>query len=815
MKWGRHSLESPTVPAQEQQYRGEPMPVKNDFAMVPTVIAGTPATMLPRKEMTIQDLWGVLSRRRGIILGALLLTIGLAAAFFATATRLYKGAAEIQIQKETADTLGMDTMMGQGTQSDAVDANITLQTQAQILQSDTLAVQVVKELNLEQSADFRGHFSPIGWVLGLFAPASTPEPTTTPWDERPGRRTQVVTTFQSHLKVVPVSGTRLIDIEYLSTDPHTAAAVVNQLVHDLSEYNFETRHNATREASIWLGDQLSELRKHSDELQAKVVDLQHNSGVFAFGQTDGQGHDQVFTPALDQLQQATTQLEQAQSARIMKGALYQVVKNGDPENISGLAGNGMLAGAGVSGSLALLQTLRSEEAQTQARLNELSAKFGPGYPKLAELQSSLNSTQKSIHDEAARIAARVQNDYMVAQQIEDKDRAVYLDEKTQAESQNDKAVQYQIARQEATQSRTLYESLVGRMKEADVVAGMRSSNITLVDAARVPARPAKPSALKYAAASIVGGLLFGICGALLRDATDNSIQELGELELLFAEASIGILPFHDPKAEKRRLARARTPVLASAFAAPLDAPSPATAHSNATVAASQPRAAYTEALRVLCTSLMQGSSNGGPRGQVILVTSSVSGEGKSMLSTNLAIVCAQRGKRVLLVDGDLRTGVLHRDLNLRDVKGLSTLLSAENNDDAVLSPEVPFPRIPSLSVLPAGPLPSYPAELLASDRMAELMRLWRDNYDYILIDGAPILPVTDSALLSRYADFTLVVVRHNITDRRSLERTCNILRSQGVRQLGMVLNGVKASGGAQYKYYGYKQMSYNGSHLHA
>jgi Mrp family chromosome partitioning ATPase len=99
--------------------------------------------------------------------------------------------------------------------------------------------------------------------------------------------------------------------------------------------------------------------------------------------------------------------------------------------------------------------------------------------------------------------------------------------------------------------------------------------------------------------------------------------------------------------------------------------------------------------------------------------------------------------------------------------------------------------------------------------MAELIRMWRDYYDYILIDGAPILPVTDSALLSRYADFTLVVARHNATDRRSLERTCHILRSQGVRQLGMVLNGVKASGGAQYKYYGYKQMSYNGSRLHA
>jgi succinoglycan biosynthesis transport protein ExoP len=791
------------------------MLMKDEFALSPAVIAGTPMPALPRKEMTIQDLWGILSRRRKIVACVFVLTVAAVALLFAISTRLYKGSAEIQVQKEPADTLSMETMMGPESQSDALDSNITLQTQAQILQSDSLALQVIKELNLEKSPDFRTRFNPIGWVMGLLAPAGIPDPKDVPLEGAPARRAHVIKIFESRLKVKPVSGTRLIDVDYLSTDPHTAAAVANQLVHDLIEYNFQTRHNATREASVWLGNQLNDLRTQSEDLQAKVVGLQRDSGVFAFGQTDAQGHEQVFTPALDQLQQATTQLEQAESTRIMKGALYQVVKDGDPELISGLAGNGMLnnASSGVTGSLTLLQSLRNQEAQTQAKLNELSAKFGPGYPKLAELQSNLDSTRKSIHAEADRIAARVRNDYQVAQQIEDKDRAVYLDEKNQAESQNDKAVQYQVARQEATQSRTLYENLVSRMKEADLVAGMRSSNITLVDPARVPARPAKPNVLIYAAGSIAGGLVFGICGALFRDATDTRIQELGEMELLFGEATVGLLPFHDAKAERKRMASATTPRLASAFASPLDSPSPALIVSNATIAAAEPRAAYTEALRVLCTSLMQGNS-GGPGGRVILVTSSVPGEGKSMLSANLAIVCAQRGKRVLLVDGDLRTPVLHHELNLQTTHGLSSLLLEDDVTDEMLLPETPFPRIPSLSVMPAGPLPAYPAELLASDRMAEFIRLWRRNYDYIIIDGAPILPVTDSALLSREADFTLVVARHNVTDRRSLERSCQILRSQGVRRMGMVLNGVKVSSGAQYRYYGYQQFSNRGSNLH-
>jgi succinoglycan biosynthesis transport protein ExoP len=789
------------------------MPTKDDFAMTPTLIAGPAAPIIPRKEMTIQNLWDILSRRHRVVLGILLLTIGLTAVLFAVATRLYKATAEIQVQKETADALNMDTMMRPESQSDAVDSNITLQTQAQILQSDSLALQVVRELNLEKSPDFRSHFNPIGWVMGLVAPAGIPDPKNVPLEEAPGSRARVIKIFESHLKVSPVSGTRLINVEYLSTDPRTAAAVVNHLVQDLIEYNFQTRHNATREASGWLGSQLNALRKQSEDLQAKVVDLQRDSGVFSFGQTDTQGHELVFTPALDRLQQATSQLEQAQSARIMKGALYQVVKDGDPELISGLAGNGMLSGvsAGVNGSLTLLQSMRSEEAQTQAQLNELSAKFGPSYPKLAELQSSLDSMQKSIHAEAARIASRVQNDYAVAQQIEAKDRAGFLEQRNQAEAQNDKAVRYQIARQEATASRTLYENLVSRMKEADLVAGMRSSNITLVDPARVVARPAKPSVLMYAAASLAGGLFLGICGALFRDATDARIQELGEMEMLFAEASIGLLPYHDARSERKRMADAKTPFPTSN--APLRSSALTLMASNARVAATEPRAAYTEALRVLCTSLMQGS-NGRPRGQVILVTSSVPGEGKSMLSANLAIVYAQRGKRVLLVDGDLRTPVLHQCLNLEAGRGLSSLLAAENVDNMAPATKTPFPGIPSLDVLPAGPLPAYPAELLASDRMAELVRIWRRDYDYIIIDGAHILPVTDSALLSRDADFTLVVARHNVTDLRLLERTCQILRSQGVRQIGMVLNGVKVSGGGHYKYYGYnKQLAYPGSHL--
>ena len=267
----------------------------------------------------------------------------------------------------------------------------------------------------------------------------------------------------------------------------------------------------------------------------------------------------------------------------------------------------------------------------------------------------------------ARIASRVQNDYIVAQQIEDKDRAVYLDEKNQAEGQNDKAVQYQVARQEATQSRNLYENLVSRMKEADVVAGMRSSNITLVDPARVPARPAKPNVLIYAAGSIAGGLLLGICGALFRDATDTRIQELGEMELLFGEAHRRLVAL--PRCESR--------TEAPGFRSELQdwrPPSPLRLilRRLRSLHPTRPSPPLNQGLpirkRCACSArhLCRAAAMADRAARLSWSPVRFPERARACSAPTWRSFAAQRGKRVLLVDGDLRTPVLHHELNLQD-----------------------------------------------------------------------------------------------------------------------------------------------------
>ncbi len=777
----------------------------------PVVLAGLPSP----KELTIKEVWNIFMRRKLILWGSLVLFVGGAIVYCSLATRRYEGIGEVHVLKENADGLGLENVSGSaGGDSDALDANITLQTQAKVLQSESLALQVIKDLNLEQNQDFRPKFNPVGWALALLSRPGPPDPENATLEDAPARRTRVLKVFEANLKVTPVSGTRLIDVMYLNSDPKVAADVVNHIVQRLIDYNFQTRHNATQEVSGWLGNQLADLRKQSEDLQSKVVQLQHDSGVFTLGQTDTQGREQVYTPVLDRLQQSTAQLAQAQSARIMKGALYQVVKNGDPELISGLSGNGMLASAsaGVTGSLSLIQNLRVQEATAQAQLSELSAKFAPGYPKLAELSANLESIQTAIHAEVSRVAGRAKNDYTVAEQVENNARTVFLDEKKQADALNDKTIEYEIVQQEAMQSRNLYESLLGRLKEADLLSGLRSSNITLVDPARVPSRPAKPNVLLFMAASVVGGLFTGMCGALFRDATDTKIQDLSELVAHFGAIPLGILPYYKAN---RRLKGAGLPIGDLPATDSVSSPRALMAKpnsANSLLAVVDPHSAYTEAVRTLRTSLMRGGS--GSVADVILVTSSVPGEGKSTLSANLAILLAQQGKKVLLIDGDLRTPVLHRAFNLSTETGLSALLARDDIQTDARSTAVARRGIPGLDVLAAGPVPKYPAELLASRQMTEVMFIWRREYDVIVIDGPPVLPVTDSLLLSAHADLTLVVARFKVTERQSLERCCGILQSQGAK-VEIVVNAVERSANTYYDYYGFNECSYYGGKQNA
>jgi succinoglycan biosynthesis transport protein ExoP len=247
-------------------------------------------------DLTIQALMAILRRRWVLITRTIAICFTLAALFCIFTSRRYSATAEIQVQKSSADGLGLESMMSSagGDATDALDANITLQTQANILQSDTLALKVIDDLDLEHTKDFKPRFNPISWVLGLMTPAGPKDPANVPLEQAPLRRAHMLKAFDKNLTVKPVAGTRLIDVTYLSTDPKLAAAVVNHLTRGLVDYTFQTRYDATTEAAGWLSAQLNDLKKEAETLQARVVTLQKDSGVYSLG-SDSTGKELAYS----------------------------------------------------------------------------------------------------------------------------------------------------------------------------------------------------------------------------------------------------------------------------------------------------------------------------------------------------------------------------------------------------------------------------------------------------------------------------------------------------------------------------------------
>jgi polysaccharide biosynthesis transport protein len=739
--------------------------------------SGDQLSTLPEKDPTLRDLLRILHRRKRsvFVTASVVFLLSVCACIFMT--RRYTASSVIQLEKSSSDSLGLDSLMGaaSGGASDSLSVNIDLQTQANILQSEALALKVVKDLHLEQNEDFKPHFSLIGWVMGLVSPRGPADPPRANLEDSPGRRARVAGAFAKNLKVKVTAGTRLLEVDFTNRDPKVAAAVVNHLVQALIDYTFQTKFTATNQVSQWLEGQLGDLRKQSEQLQSRVVALQQGSGIFGVGGTDPQGKPVIYSPILDRLQQSTTQLSQAQMNRVLKASVAEVVKTGNAELISQLSGTSITSssGQGVMNSLALIQNLRLQEATLQAQIDQDASQFGAAYPKLIQEKASLKGVQQSLEDEIRRTAERSENDFKVASKAEQGARESYESDRVAAEKLNDKSIEYAILSKEADQSQELYQDLLKRLKEAGILEGLHSSNVTVVDQASAPARPSKPKVPLYLALGAGLGIFFGCCVALLVEAVDNKIQGAEEIEAL----QIPLLGI-SPQIEINK---------GSSRAIMLDS-----RHADS---------AFGESVRRLRSGLLISRSGTPP--QVLLISSASPGEGKSTLSLNLAVSLSQYEKKVLLVEADMRRPVLRRRLGLEGVDGLSVLLSDREAEAGI----VPVPDNPNLYLLPGGPTPPYPADLLGSPRMHTLMEEWRTEFDFIVVDSPPVLPVTDAQLLEEMADATVLLARVGFTTRAALERAYKLLlmhrKDQARPAIGVLLNFVARRSSAYYGYYGY------------
>jgi succinoglycan biosynthesis transport protein ExoP len=753
----------PLIPANNPFLREPQGPYPLEFNRSP---GQGPYPVLPAQQDSIlREYLRVLIKRKWIVLSCLAIIFSLVAISTLRSTRIYEASGSIAINKMDPTLLAFKDSASEG--PDYYDP-ADLDTEVSILRSDLLALQVIKQLNLDKRPEFGGSGQPATDSLGLTTDELQPDSQ---------RTTNLLDSFKSNLRVTLRPNTRIIEIHYRSPDKNLAAQVVNTLISTYIEQNFKTRFESTMQASDWLSKQLVDLQMKVETSQEKLVNYQKEHEILGIDEKQN-----IITSKLDELNK---ELTSAESERMEKQSVYELVQSNDADAAAAAAISADGGSMGGTNSSGLLEKLREQQADIKIQVAQLSTQFGPSYPKLAQLNSQLKEVDKQIQLELKKVVERVRGDYMASLARENMLRDALDKQKQEANQLNESAIEYSLLKRDVETNRTLYEGLLEKLKEAGVTAGLKSNNIRPVDKARVPTEPSEPNVPRNLSFALALGLTTGIGLAFLLEGMDNTVRTPEQAQLISALPSLGMIPLGS-KAPTETAAAKRLSVASSKEAVEL-------------VTQSRPQSQMAESYRALRTSLLLSSLGAPPK--TILVTSALPQEGKSTTSINTAIVLAQKGTRVLLVDADLRRPSIHKTLGMGPRTGLSNVLTGSATlQQAVVRSSI----LPSLFILPAGTPPPNPAELLASSNMKDVLAELREEYDHIVVDTPPTLSVTDAVVMSTRADAVVLVIRCGQTTKQALRRSRDLLMQVNARVCGVLLNAVDLDSPDYYYYYEYQ-----------
>jgi capsular exopolysaccharide synthesis family protein len=620
------------------------------------------------------------------------------------------------------------------------------ETQYELLQSRTVAERVIDQLNLGDNPLFAKRDSGLSALLSIVTSGDPPAAS------EGDRKSRLVSAFLKQLTIEPMRNSRLVKIHFDSPDPQLSATIANAISDAFINISLERRMDASSYAKTFLQERLQQMKVKLEDSEQKLND-------FARAQEIVRSSD--VNPDAQVLQEFTTAVAKAQEDRIKAETIYKQIL----QTTSG--------GLGAVLDNPVIQQYKTRKAKLETDYQENLKIFKPNYPKMLQLESQIAEMQAKIDEEIGQVRAAAKANYDAALSQEALFTQKLQEAKKAVLGLQDRSIQYNILKREVDTNRSLYDGLLQRLKEVGVAGGIGVNNITIVDKAEVPIKPYKPNIVLNGLAAVLLGLFGGIALALLFEHLDDTIKQPDDLEKLLGLPVLGIVPI---------VRKAGDDLVMSQN--------------------SDPRSAFAEAHRSVRTALQFSTPQGTPK--VLMITSASMGEGKSTTALSLAIHFAQAGKSVLLIDADLRKASLHKKLNLANEIGLTNYLAGDAKPVEITK----ACAIPKVYVMPSGPLPPNPADLLGSTKMISLLNLAAEKFDQVIIDGPPVLGLADAPLLGSIADATVLVVEAGVTNRGFARNAAKRLRGTRSVLIGGILTKLDPRGNGYGYYHNYYYYQY-------
>lgn len=694
-------------------------------------------------------------RRKWIIIATLIAFVATGLIVTLLITPQYFSAATIEISRESSKIVNVEGVEPDSAQFDQE----FYQTQYGLLQSRALAERVVTDLKLFENYDFFEQFGAIA-DDDVFVDGKLRRPLTA--EQRVEQTRKAANILLANIDVTPERGSSLVDVGFMSPSPALSARVANSWVENFIESSLARRFDATAYAREFLEKRLAEVKAELEESERNAVSYASRERLIGIPQAqleNGDGGGEVSLIASD-LAAINRALSAAKADRLRAESRVNTSGNGNATDLA-------LENPAISG-------LRQKRAETAAELAKQLATFEEDYPTVVALRSQIEQFDASIKREENRVRDSIRNDYSAALEQERKLTSRLEQLKQGVVGEKNRGIQLNIYQRDVDTNRQLYDALLQRFKEVGVAGGIGVNNISIVDTARIPQAPAKPNLFLNLLIALFFGTVFAALITIILEHLDESVSDPSEVEAQLDRPLLGVIP----KGQGDNLIEELV----------------------------DPKSVLHESYLSLLTNLSFTTSHGVPR--TLSVTSSRAAEGKSTTAYSIANLLKRSGKKVVIVDADMRSPSVHHNFLIKNDRGLSTYLSGDDNVSSLLhvvSDESPV-------VMTAGVSPPNAAELLSSDRFANLLETLQTDFDHVIIDSPPVLGLADAPLIARAVDGVLFTIESNTTRTRAARAAIDRLFSARANILGVVVSKFddKQSG---YGYgYGYSyDYTYGGS----